>query len=67
MTHFLFTMQEQKKKNNKVYANGGRVLNFVSISENLKSSREILIRKIENLNWKEGFYRRDIGYKIIDK
>ena len=56
-----------KKKNNKVYADGGRVLNFVSISDNLKLSREKVIREIENLNWKEGFYRRDIGYKIIDK
>ena len=56
-----------EKKNNKVYANGGRVLNFVSISDNLKLSREKVIREIEKLNWDNGFYRRDIGYKIIDK
>ena len=56
-----------KKKDNQVYANGGRVLNFVSISDNLKSSREKVIKEIENLNWDNGFYRRDIGYKIIDK
>ena len=67
MTHFLFTMLGQKKKDNQVYANGGRVLNFVSISDNLKSSREKVIKEIENLNWDNGFYRRDIGYKIIDK
>ena len=57
----------KKKKDNQVYANGGRVLNFVSISDNLKSSREKVIKEIENLNWDNGFYRRDIGYKIIDK
>ena len=55
-----------EKKDNKVYANGGRVLNFVSISNNFKSSRDIVIKEIENLNWHNGFYRRDIGYKIID-
>ena len=53
--------------NNKVYAIGGRVLNFVSISNDLKKSRESLIYKIENFNWKNGFYRKDIGFKIIDK
>ena len=55
-----------KKKDNKVHANGGRVLNFVSISDNFKSSRDIVIKEIENLTWHNGFYRRDIGHKIID-
>ena len=55
-----------EKKDKKVYANGGRVLNFVSISNNYKSSRDKVIKEIENLNWDNGFYRRDIGYKIID-
>ena len=66
MIHFLFTMQAQKKKDNKVHANGGRVLNFVSISNNFKSSRDIVIKEIENLNWYNCFYRTDIGYKILD-
>tara|TARA_Y100000816_G_scaffold119049_1_gene83561 strand:+ start:1348 stop:2613 length:1266 start_codon:yes stop_codon:yes gene_type:complete len=53
--------------NNKIYAIGGRVLNFVSISNDLKVSRELVIKEIENLNWKNGFYRKDIGFRIIDK
>ena len=51
----------------KLYAIGGRVLNFVSISDNLKDSRDKIIKKIDDLGWKNGFYRKDIGYKIIDK
>ena len=51
----------------KLYAIGGRVLNFVSISDNLKDSRDKVIKKIEDLGWKNGFYRKDIGYKIINK
>tara|TARA_Y100000590_G_scaffold20748_1_gene24186 strand:- start:4321 stop:5583 length:1263 start_codon:yes stop_codon:yes gene_type:complete len=49
----------------KIYAIGGRVLNFVSISEKYKRSRDSAIKLIKKLNWKHGFYRRDIGHKII--
>ena len=55
-----------KVYDNKVLANGGRVLNFVSISEDFKNSRNLAIKKIEKLNWSNGFYRKDIGYKVID-
>ena len=51
----------------KVYATGGRVLNFVNISGDLKKSRQTLINEIENLGWANGFYRKDIGFRIIDK
>ena len=50
----------------KIYAVGGRVLNFVSLSENLSLARAQIINKLVKLNWSEGFYRKDIGYKVID-
>ena len=53
--------------NKKVYSIGGRVLNFVTISDDLKKAREIANKSIESLNWNNGFYRKDIGFKIIDK
>ena len=52
---------------NAIYAVGGRVLNFVSISNNYSDSRNEAINQIKKLNWKNGFYRSDIGYKVIDK
>ena len=52
---------------NRVFAVGGRVLNFISLSENLTSAREKVINKIDKLNWNEGFFRKDIGYKVIDQ
>ncbi len=55
------------KKNNKIYAIGGRVLNLVSLSNDFKSARENILNKLKKLNWKNGFYRRDIGYKVIKK
>ena len=54
-----------KIDNLKVYSNGGRVLNFVITSENLKKGRTKVIDLIEDLNWQNGYYRRDIGFKII--
>jgi phosphoribosylamine--glycine ligase len=50
----------------KIFSNGGRVLNFVTLSESFKNSREKAISLINKLNWSNGFYRKDIGYKVID-
>ena len=56
-----------KEEENEIFSNGGRVLNFVSLSSSFKNSRERAIKLIDQLNWKNGFFRKDIGFKIIDK
>ncbi len=53
-------------KNNTVLSNGGRVLNFVSLSDNFSEARNNIYKLINNLNWLDGFYRKDIGYKVIE-
>ena len=50
----------------KIYSDGGRVLNFVVLSNNFKSSKKKAIRLIRKLNWSNGFYRKDIGFKVIE-
>ena len=55
-----------KKKDNKIIVNGGRVLNFVSVSNEFKTAREKVHKIIEKVNWTDGFYRKDIGYKVIN-
>jgi len=52
-------------KNKKVYAIGGRVLNFVSLSHDFNISRKNIIKNLNELNWVGGFYRKDIGHKVI--
>jgi len=52
---------------NKIYAIGGRVLNFVCLSENFSVARTQVIDSIKSLNWHDGFYRKDIGYKVINE
>ena len=54
------------KKNKKLYAVGGRVLNFVVTSDNFRNSKNRILLNLEKLNWQGGFYRKDIGYKVID-
>ena len=56
-----------KKNENKIYSNGGRVINFVSLSSNFKESRDKIFNHINKLNWSGGFFRKDIGYKVIDE
>ncbi len=55
-----------KLDNGKIFSNGGRVLNFVIRSENFKNSRDRGLQLINELDWKNGFYRKDIGFKVID-
>ena len=54
------------ESNKKVMSNGGRVLNFVMRSGSFKESRDKIFDLINDLNWDNGFYRKDIGYKVID-
>jgi len=51
----------------KIYAIGGRVLNFVCLSENFSLARTQITDSMKSLNWNDGFYRKDIGYKVIDE
>ena len=54
------------KINNEVFSTGGRVLSFVCISDNFLEARKNIFNLINQLAWDDGFYRKDIGYKVID-
>ncbi|WP_415299766.1 phosphoribosylamine--glycine ligase [Candidatus Pelagibacter sp. Uisw_134_02] len=56
-----------KKIKDKIYSNGGRVINFVSLSSNFKECRNNIFNHINKLNWKNGFFRKDIGHRVIDE
>ena len=62
---FIFHAGTQKV-GDKIYSNGGRVLNLVIKSKNFKENREKIINLINQINWGDGFYRKDIGYRVID-
>ena len=56
-----------KMSDRKIKSNGGRVLNITSLGDNFKKIRTNIISVIKKLNWNKGFYRSDIGWKVIDK
>ena len=53
------------KKEGKTYAIGGRVLNFVALSDEFISARQMIYKRLDELDWQGGFYRKDIGHKVI--
>ena len=52
---------------NKIFSFGGRVLNFTTLGNNYLKIRKRIIYLINKLNWKYGYFRKDIGWKIIEK
>ena len=54
-----------KKKNSLILSNGGRVLNVTSIGKNFKNIRKKIFEILKKINWKNGFFRKDIGWKVI--
>ena len=53
------------KKEKKFFSIGGRVLNFTTLSKNFNLARKSVIKNLTKLNWDGGFYRKDIGFKVI--
>ena len=51
--------------NNEIVSNGGRVLNITSTGKNFFKIRNRIIKIIKKIGWKAGFYRKDIGWKVI--
>ena len=56
-----------KENKGKIFSNGGRVLNFVICSDKFFECREKAIELIKRINWTNGFFRKDIGFKVIKK
>ena len=54
-----------KLKKNKLVSNGGRVLNITSTGKVFKKIRKNIFKIIKMINWKYGFYRKDIGWRVI--
>jgi len=52
--------------NGNLYSNGGRVLNVTSTGKKFKKIRGKIIKILKKINWKHGFFRKDIGHKVIE-
>tara|TARA_B110000211_G_scaffold232909_1_gene297753 strand:- start:389 stop:1654 length:1266 start_codon:yes stop_codon:yes gene_type:complete len=56
-----------KIKKNLLFSNGGRVLNIVVLGSTFLGIRNQIYKIIKIINWKHGFYRKDIGWRVIKK
>ena len=56
-----------KIKNGLLFSNGGRVLNIVVLGSSFLRIRNQIFKIIKTINWKHGFFRRDIGWRIVQK
>ena len=52
------TLENNEKK---LISNGGRVLSVTATGQNVKECRDKAYKTIEDINWENGFYRKDIG------
>ena len=56
-----------KLVDNELFSNGGRVLNVTSTGKVFKNIRKNILKIIRKINWKNGFFRKDIGWRVIQK
>ena len=54
------------QKNNKIFSSGGRVLNITSLGENISIAKKRSLDNLKKINWTDGFFRKDIAWKIIE-
>ena len=60
--HYVFHAGTKKQNGNWV-SNGGRVLAVSSLGETINKARDNVYSTIDQIEWKDGYYRKDIGYR----
>lgn len=55
-----------QQKGDKLIANGGRVLMVVGMGNTLKNAKQAAYEKVSKIHAQGLFYRKDIGYQIIE-
>jgi len=55
------------EKNGNIVNSGGRVLGVTALGNTVQAAQEIAYKALENLAWDGGFYRKDIGYRAIER
>lgn len=53
------------EKDGALVANGGRVLNVTASGKTVQQAQDAAYAAIARIDWPEGFYRRDIGWRAI--
>lgn len=53
------------RSGDKLVASGGRVLNVTARASTLREARDKVYAAVDQIDWPDGFYRRDIGWRVL--
>jgi phosphoribosylamine--glycine ligase len=56
-----------KAEDGKILANGGRVLDVSATGKTVSEARSRAYEGVSRIRWPEGFYRRDIGWRAVER
>lgn len=56
-----------KEENGALLANGGRVLNVTATGSSIREAIERAYAGVRAVDWPQGFYRRDIGWRALER
>ncbi len=62
-----FSTRELRDRNGELIANGGRVLNITASGKTVQEAQKAAYAAIAKIDWPEGFYRHDIGWRAIER
>ena len=56
-----------KNEDGRILATGGRVLNITALGNTVLEARDKAYAAIEKIDWPQGFYRKDIGWRAVER
>lgn len=56
-----------RSKDGDIVANGGRVLGVTAKASSIEAAQRKAYEAVEAIDWPQGFYRKDIGWRAIDR
>jgi phosphoribosylamine--glycine ligase len=67
MPHVIVTHAGTRRVGKRLLADGGRVLNVTALAPNLAHAQRRAYAAVDTIDWPEGFCRRDIGWRALEK
>jgi len=55
------------EKDGAIVNSGGRVLGVTALGATVSKAQGVVYKALEKLEWPGGFYRKDIGYRAIER
>ena len=56
-----------KEEDGRILASGGRVLNITALGKTVSEARDKAYAAIDKIDWPQGFYRKDIGWRAVER